>query len=204
MVYRWVDASGIAHYTTQQGRIPREFRDGAHEVGRAPAQVPRAPGSVAAPPPATAPPASASSAPAPSGPRVMPEGEFEETPLGSAPTPKAQEAPAPAAGPDVAAPPPGFIRGAPGAPATSSPSAPALAPPAPSAAAAAGDQALDERISSLEEQVARDQTALEGILGEPTESRVADRTDFREIARRLPKLQADLKALREQRARQGL
>jgi hypothetical protein len=236
VVYRWLDESGVAHYTTQQGRIPREFRDSAQEVGQGPAVAP--PSLVRTPPPAATPnapdaPAAAPppvAAPPPAGPRVMPQGEFEEPPLGSrssapaattstastppvpappsaappAPVPPAD--PAPAQGHDVAAPPPGFIRGAPG------PASASAAPSGPRASAAPvlepmDDAALDDRIAALEDEVGRDQAALQNILSQPRESdgpRVADRPDFREIAQRLPKLQADLKAMREQRTRQGL
>jgi hypothetical protein len=188
----------------------------------------------------------------------MPEGEFEEAPLGSkdtvtppAPTPvsapNAWNAPShgsPSA--DVAAPPPGFSRDstpepeaspAPGSDASVAPIAatPAEPPPvaaqpepasvavqpepAPVAKQAApapevtdapltpGDAAdLDTRIASLEEQVNRDEAAIQSILSQPREAdapRVAERPDFREIAQRLPGLQANLKVLREQRARQS-
>ena len=223
-VYRWLDESGVAHYTTQRSRIPSEFRDAAQEVG-ATSSPPQAatPSLPAAPPPAqaatpsTSPAAAAPppvAAPPPSGPRVTPEGDFEEPPLGShgaAPTsgasPSTRERDA-----DVAAPPPGLVRGTSGsrgAPPTASPSATASVPREPSVApsplSATDASALDDRIALLEEQVSRDQAAIQSILGEPRESdgaRLADRPDLREIAGRLPKLQADLKALRAQRARQ--
>jgi hypothetical protein len=273
-VYRWLDESGVAHYTTQPGRIPSEFRDGAQEVGRpAPTSAPSESVGATAPPtsnvtPPPEPPPVA--APPPSGARVTPEGEFEEPPLGSgsrsAPGPTSSAAPdpsnvvpapasappappsaapipassaasapssvasAPASAPsssassaaplssatpprddeDVAAPPPGYSR-------DTAPNAPAQAPPpvspptskqAPTAAEAApvDAAALEERISALEAQVERDQSLIQNILSEPRPAdsvRVAEREDFREIAQRLPKLQADLKALREQRARQS-
>jgi hypothetical protein len=197
VVYRWFDESGVAHYTTQRGRIPSAFRDAAQEVGAvvAPSPAPPAPPPpvalqpspetptpVALPPPIEAP--APVAAPPPSAPRLAPEDEFEEAPLGSheaagAASPRAAT-PAPDA--DVAAPP----------------------PPEPSPLPPADASALDERIRVLEEQVSRDQAAIQNILSEPRESgdpRVADRPDLRELAQRLPKLQADLKALREQRAR---
>lgn len=226
MVYRWLDESGVAHFTTQKSRIPSEFRDAAQEVGKrvspAPgrtASTPATPAPVAAPPPDTA--------PAPSGPRVMPEGEFEEPPLGArgpkpaepaasaaAPAPLSAPAAAPArasssvrppgaASPprtDVAAPPSDAVR-----PASASVAA---APPGAVAAPAPVDPAaLDEQIRTLEAQVGRDEAALQDLLSQPRVEgapRLADREDFREIAQRLPKLQADLKALRQQRTRQGL
>ena len=251
-VYRWLDESGVAHYTTQRDRIPSEFRDAAQEVGKsAPQQTPQAGDAAAAAPGARAPAAAAPasqpvasppppSAPPPSGPRVMPEGEFEEPPLGtpgprasapaapSVPAPSmapaaatapaapsrapAETAPAAAAdrgaasahAPDVAAPPPGFVRGTAGSPAPAAAAASRDLTPAPEIADPA---ALDEKISALEEQVGRDEAALQHLLSQPREPsapRLADQSDFREIAQRLPKLQADLKALRQQRTRQGL
>ena len=221
IVYRWLDESGVAHYTTQPGRIPREFRDTVREIGEAPATT-TAPGTaigISSTPPAVPPPVAA---PPPAGPRVMPQGEFEEPPLGShssVPTPApSTTGSAPASSrprePDVAAPPPGFLHGtagSTGASATTTPrGTPALAPassPSEPPLAPADGPALDDHIAALEDLVGRDQSALQDILSQPRESdgpRVADRTDFREIAQRLPKLQADLKALRERRTRQGL
>jgi len=220
IVYRWLDESGVAHYTTQPGRIPREFRERVRERGAAPATpaahetAPGIPGApLAAPPPVAAPP--------PAGPPVMPQGEFEEPPLGSHSSVPAPAASTTGSAPasthsrdtDVAAPPPGFLHGTAGSTGSSPTTAPrgtSAPPPTSSPAeppAPADGPALDERIATLEDQVGRDQSALQNILSQPREKdgpRVADRTDFREIAQRLPKLQADLKALRERRTRQGL
>jgi hypothetical protein len=224
VVYRWVDERGIVHFTTQSDRIPSEFRESVQELGKPPetgepvpgvSAAPPAPAAAAAPPPA--PPAPSAPTPletktTPSGTRVMPEGEFEEPPLGthsSAPV-APPESPTPRPDTDVAAPPPGFIRGTPSAPGAGPPAAPAsaaaAAAPSPTPLAPGDASALDDRIAALEEQVHRDETAIQAILSEPRVAeapRVADRSDFREIAGRLPKLQADLKALREQRARQS-
>jgi hypothetical protein len=147
----------------------------------------------------------------------MPQGEFEEPPLGShssVPTPAAAPASTHSRDTDVAAPPPGFLHGTAGSTGASpttaprdTPSRPPARSPAEPPLAPADGPALDDRIAMLEDQVGRDQSALQNILSQPRESdgpRVADRTDFREIAQRLPKLQADLKALRERRTRQGL
>lgn len=225
-VYRWFDESGVAHYTTQKDRIPREARDRVEEVGRSAAPSPQparsdtAAGAATASPPAAAPatalpPAAPPSvaAPPPSGPRVMPEGDFEEPPLGAhAPGASATR---PQAAPAAATASPAVAR--PAAPAT--PAVSAAPPRAPAAVAPSADRApapepapldpaaLDDRISALEEQVGRDEAALQDLLSQPRVDgapRLADRTDFREIAQRLPKLQAELGALRQQRTRQGL
>jgi hypothetical protein len=63
---------------------------------------------------------------------------------------------------------------------------------------------LDARISALERQIASDQESLKTLLSEipaPGAPDLADRPEFREIALRLPKLQAELRTLQEQRAR---
>jgi hypothetical protein len=247
VVYRWIDESGIQHFTTQPDRIPSEFRDSVREIGTpgseaalppaattaAPSPAAKSAPAAVSPPPAQAPVPPAVAAPPP-GPRVTPEGEFEEAPLGSgrsaAPS-RSSTVSAPATAPerDVAAPPPGYHRETPGSESSAAPPpsepAPAVsagtttgAPPGGSAptsissgveseTAPPGDvTGLDDRIVALEEQVGRDQTALQNILSQPREAdgpRIADREDFREIAKRLPKLQADLKTLREQRNRQS-
>ncbi len=61
---------------------------------------------------------------------------------------------------------------------------------------------LDERIAALEAEIARDQEQLKALLSEPAKTEAPElpqRAEFREIARRLPKLQADLQALRVER-----
>jgi hypothetical protein len=94
----------------------------------------------------------------------------------------------------------------------------AVPPPAPvpdvstAPAPAAGEQVasvtgtdaatLDARIAAIEQEIARDEASLQTLLSEPTPeggAQLADRPEFREIAIRLPKLQADLRALQDQR-----
>ncbi len=61
---------------------------------------------------------------------------------------------------------------------------------------------LDARIAAIEQEIARDEASLQNLLSEPTPEggvQLADRPEFREIATRLPKLQADLRALQDQR-----
>ncbi len=63
---------------------------------------------------------------------------------------------------------------------------------------------LDARIASLTDAVERDEEAIKAMLSEtPTESSpgLRERDDFRTIAQRLPRLQADLRTLRDQRDR---
>ncbi len=61
---------------------------------------------------------------------------------------------------------------------------------------------LDARIRALEELIARDEQALKALISvEAGEGgSLAESAELREIARRLPGLQAKLRALREQRA----
>jgi len=63
---------------------------------------------------------------------------------------------------------------------------------------------LDARIAALERQIAGDEESLKALLSEvpaPGAPELATRPEFREIALRLPKLQAELRTLQDQRAR---
>jgi hypothetical protein len=74
---------------------------------------------------------------------------------------------------------------------------------APSPALAAERAALDAEIADLEDRVARDEEALVELLANPDDSEDAElpeKPEFREIALRLPKLQAELRELRERRS----
>ncbi len=230
VVYRWIDGDGVAHYTSQSDRIPSDFRDSVQEIRRSgprpegvaaapPAATVSPPRPAAAPPPVAAPPA----------PRITPEGEFEEPPLGSPietreTTPSAKAAPAAGASAGVstaargghagggtaantpapvAAPPPS---GAPASVAATPTAAPARADTVSSTPLDSPDAVtLDERIAELERQIDRDEAAIQQIISTPSGTdgvRVAEREDFRELAQRLPQLQASLKALRQERIRQ--
>ena len=64
---------------------------------------------------------------------------------------------------------------------------------------------FDAEISELEETIARDTEALKVMISQPATGDgdpLADSEELREIARRLPDLQAHLNRLRDQRARQ--
>jgi hypothetical protein len=79
----------------------------------------------------------------------------------------------------------------------------------PTEAAAPGRQAerraLDERIAELEAEIRRDEDRLQVWIADPAVDPVAlaDDPEFREIARRLPRLQDDLEALERERAELG-
>lgn len=88
------------------------------------------------------------------------------------------------------------------------PSAPAtVAAPAPPALAPderAKLEELDREIASIEGEIARDEETLMVILGETDsveQNTLVDDPRFRDVAQRLPRLQADLERLRERRAR---
>jgi hypothetical protein len=187
----------------------------------------------------------------------MPEGEFEEAPLGSKDTttppapapvspPNAKNAPSESApSTDVAAPPPGLsgdstpesdVRPAPPSEASAAPVAThtepepaamraeppsvaakpepapvakhaALAPPVTDTPLTPADAAdLDTRIASLEEQVSRDQAAIQNILSEPAQRMVRASPNVRLPARSpnaFPACRRISRKLREQRARQS-
>ncbi len=68
--------------------------------------------------------------------------------------------------------------------------------------AAPTDPALEGQIAALEAEITRDEEALKALIRVAERARAADLAEdpaFRELARRLPKLQADLRALRARR-----
>jgi hypothetical protein len=144
-IYKWVDANGIAHYTTDPERIPAELR-GLVRERREDAGAPDAPESAA-----------------------------DAWAVRDA-------APAP-----VETAPPEAV-GAPGS-------------EAPRAHAAADARELEGRIAALEEEIARDEERIKAWVSDPAVDPVtlADDPEFRELAARLPRLQADLRSLREQK-----
>lgn len=252
-IYKWVDANGVAHYTTDRNRIPSALRDRIEQrqplIPAAPPVAPTpspdaAPAAVAAPaPPSLAPapapaPATplAASAPAAraavSAPTPTRAGASDltrdATPIASTP-PVSSPPPVTTSGVAVAAPPPFYAEPAPEKPKLppDSPRQPApnvaptvesegvapeptdaktrtataeLGPRTPVDAAALAE--LDRQIADLEARVAKDEDALTALISVPEQQRkgqLVDDPHFREIAKRLPKLQADLQALRERR-----
>lgn len=70
-------------------------------------------------------------------------------------------------------------------------------------ATAAVDPDLEAQIEALEREIARDQERLKELISAPPEALEAPLPElpaFREIAKRLPRLQANLRLLRRQRA----
>ncbi len=91
-----------------------------------------------------------------------------------------------------------------GAPTRVAPAARAAVTPGPAPRALETQRdALDTKIAELEHKIAQDETALVDMIEAPDADAAAalpDRPEFREIAGRLPRLQAALRSLREQRA----
>jgi len=204
-IYKWVDENGIAHYTTDKSRIPSSI---ATRVERAP--------SVSAP------------APAPAATTTHPDDEMRDAVRVKPQTPVAAPAPAPAATstaatpapepPPISAPPPVASAPAPAPPpaparpaapvATGEPadpdavSAPPPAPVAPLAPKQTAELAkLDGQIRSLEAEISTHEEKLAALISNTNEGQkpLVDDPQFREISQRLPKLQAELQSLREQR-----
>jgi hypothetical protein len=202
-VYKWVDENGIAHYTTDPDRIPDALRNRIESLDRGGRAEPEAP----------APEPRAAELPPVEPPAGIPTGADEAAPAEAAagagePAP---ESPAPA----IAVPEP---RTSP-APSRVDWATRDVVPDAPSSAAllkggvaltpeqketlAAEREALDARIAELEAAIRRDENMLKDLISEPdldADTPIFDRPEFLEISQRLPELQAELDALRSQRA----
>lgn len=210
-IYKWVDTNGIAHYTTELGRVPRSVRGSVRALGSGgaspgdgfaardfspedPNATAGAPGAV--PTPSASPTAGASptdwdqgsagaAAAAPTGARD-----------GDAATPAAGDGDAAFAATDRPAELPSDAD-APEAPTQTASAAVA----AELTAADPGD--LDARIAALEAEIASDEEALKDILAAPGPADpglIAYDASFREVAERLPKRLAELRTLQSERA----
>jgi len=199
VLYQWTDERGNIRYTPDPDRVPSGQRATMQrlEPGMPPASAPGRP--VAAPtepaPPQVQPPPAASAIPAP---LAVPSASI--VPVDS---PSAEPAPGTSTN-AVAAPGnvPGAAAGAVDAPsdraaavAVPSPTSPSEAHPAPQPAAA--DSTREQQLSAA---IAADQERLKALLAAPRvpgDTALVDSPQLREIARRLPELQAELRALRE-------
>jgi hypothetical protein len=195
-IYKWVDENGIAHYTTDRSKIPSNLRGrirDADEVRRSQAQgsAGEAAATAEAPPPAGAP------------------------PEGGAPS-----AATPAGTSEPAAPPAAPLYGAPGGGRSADQWSVRDAPPQSPEQAATGTGAepafdperearareVEARIVELEAELAKEEDRLKQLISEArlTEGQPAPLygvPELEELARRFPKLQADLSALRAERRR---
>ena len=193
-IYKWVDANGIAHYTTELGRVPRSVRGSVRALGSSP---PSSEGFAARDAGATAPPPSAA-APGPA-PTEWDQGSaVAATAAAPPPSPTAPEgwaaADRPPELPDEAP--------APGAPQTAA-AEPSAEPAAAPALTEGQLHDLDQRIAALEAEIASDEETLKGFLAAPAPGdpgEVAYDRSFREVAERLPKRLAELRTLQSERA----
>jgi hypothetical protein len=88
-------------------------------------------------------------------------------------------------------------------PADAAARAPAPAPTTAAGSVSAASAAETDREQQLAAAIAADEEALKALISAPTADgapTLADSPELREIARRLPELQAELSALRERRA----
>lgn len=174
----------------------------APPVETAPVRATAAPAASAPAPDAEAPApdpssATAARAPAPPPPPPPPPLEADGEPIAARAAPAAVEEPAPAlAAPAAAVEPPAVEPSAPAA--VASPAPRDLAPDEQEQLAA-----LDAQIEEVEAKIASDEEALMALIsddGGTPQGALVDDPHFRDIAQRLPKLQADLERLRERRA----
>ena len=187
-VYRWVDDSGATHYATSRAEVPSAFREAAEAIKDAPSTVPN-PSSARPPAPPRSPAPAAAEPPPPAQP---------------APSPAPAPAPAPgpqSAAPTVEAPLAAAAREVAPVPEVSSP--PAVAPPAERATPLAPDDPRQQEIAQLEAAIERDREELRQMISTPRwdASELASDPHIREIAERLPRLQAELAALRSEAER---
>jgi outer membrane biosynthesis protein TonB len=190
--YRWVDGDGATHYAPTLDEVPRAYRDSAQLIPAPPAGIPNP--SHSHPPPRSATPAPAAT-PAPVAPVEPPPPAANTAPPGE-PQPSAVSEPV---APD-----------APAEPNTESPAPPPVAPPAAppekpvtplpdSRAPKSGDPRQDE-IAELQGRIEADREVLRQLISTPRwdASEMASDPQVREIAERLPRLQAELAALRSE------
>lgn len=178
--YRWVDEGGVTHYSTSRDEIPRRYRDAAQVIVPAPSAITNPSGARPPAPPARPP-------------ETRPP---QAEPVQTEPAPPVEAAP-PASAPEPESPAPVPQ----GAPAESRSTAPPAQPAPPAEpvthARASGDPRADE-IAELEGQIERDRETLRQLISTPRwdSTELASDARVREIAERLPRLQAELAALR--------
>jgi len=189
-VYKWIDESGATHYSTSLGEVPSAYRDAAVVITPPPVGVPNPssarPPAPPAPPPVAPAPAAVEPAPAQPAPALAPEPAtpaVDAAPPGTkeaAPAPAPTSAPAPATAPGESA-----------------------APPAERAPSASSIDPRDQEIAQLEAAIERDREELRNLISTPRwdASELASDAHVREIAERLPRLQAELAALRSEAGR---
>lgn len=176
-LYRWTDRDGVVRYTPDPGRVPGGYAAELVEPG------------MAMPPPPQRPAGGAAAAPLSGAPDAGVAADPFNAP-GRARAPRGQTLPGTQA-------PPGTDAGATLTPVPGTPAGTGVDRQA--------ARELEPRIAALEQEIARDEEALKLLISQPAapdaEDPLLDSDELREIARRLPRLQADLAALHERRAR---
>jgi Domain of unknown function (DUF4124) len=206
-IYKWVDENGIAHYTTDPDRIPSSIRDRVRALERAappPAAAegatPRAPVAENEPGPGTLHHIDQILIPEPAAPAAVPPtrpGASAAAGMGANPAALAAPSGAAPGAPTAGAPP-----GATGSEAWAVSESAALPVRTSGLHPSPQEMAdLDREIDAVEAQIAEQEEALIGMVSAAgDQNALADDPSFREIAQRLPKLEAQLNELRERRA----
>jgi len=214
-IYKWVDESGVAHYTTDRDRIPREIRTRVERV------EPTRPAATAAPhredlmrdavktqPPATlVAPAPAPVAPAPVVAVPPPNGAVPQADVDADDAVVEVEPSEPIEAVETVDRPVEAEIAAPLATDVEPEIDPVSAPPPAPVAALAPTQAaelskLDAEIDAVENQIAAREERLAALISSSEAERttpLVDDPSFREISQQLPKLQAELRTLRDRR-----
>jgi len=212
VLYQWTDDRGNVRYTPDPDRVPSSQRGTMQrlEPGMPPPSAPTRP--AAEPRQIPAPAAVVSPAPlapsAPPAPVVPPVPVATPAPAASPPpvaipapvaTPAPIAAPVPAPTPTPTPTPAAASTSARAPAAASTPIPPPSPTPTPVPAPAAGDAAREQQLAAA---IAADEEALKTLISTPLapgEPPLTDSAQLREIARRLPEMQAELAALRERR-----
>ena len=171
-IYRWVDENGVAHYTTDEDRIPKSLR---RRFGLPTQPLEQKPLEARAPDAETEAPAEPSTA----------LDAWASQERGAAPTPAAESAAPPAPTPEWN---------------DGEASLPPVAANAADGAGRLAQVEL--RIAELSAAIAADEDALGAWIGDPQGGdavELGDKPEFREIATRLPKRIQELEALRRER-----
>ncbi|MEX2206650.1 MAG: DUF4124 domain-containing protein [Myxococcota bacterium] len=206
-LYRWVDEQGVTHYATDLEAIPSSARDTALEIVTSPAPVaatralpvrPATPAIEPTPPPAAAP------APAPPMPPIIepepPAPIAIESPPLEPETPELPVAePATAVTPPASSEPSTATEAAPASePSTATPGSAPLFPGPAATRQLPPDDPRAAEVAELEAKIAADRETLRQMISTKRwdSAELASDPNIRAIAERLPRLQAELAALR--------
>ncbi len=202
-LYRWVDEAGVTHYATDLDAIPGSARDDALEIVASPAPL-AATRALPVPPAPSATPEAVPEPPPPSAPALPPTEVAPPAPSAiespaMTPEPAATLAPAAPIEPTEAAP----VEPTGTAPTTEWPAVtPAASPPVFPGPAAEPELPSDDpravEVAELEAKIAADREQLRKMISTKRwdSAELASDPNIREIAERLPRLQAELAALR--------